>query len=284
MRANGIALYYLVAHRREITTVISASKIICMQRLQDAVRHFPLWTNGKVESQKWDALRAKFSDLYETELEASAKSRRKKKGHAVATLIAYCDEENDIVHWWLLATQGRGRINQRETLVCAQHRRIAVSGGYELVHDGTSWSWKYSEAQIAKLRQAIHYAIAGRRDDQLKSLVATLYATAGFRIARVQAGKLVAFTKSEWRRLRRSSESLPTFPTQMFYVRRLANQPKERQMAPLLTPTSSKLTNEARAVGAAIRLKPDALPRSDPYDEITLQIVGEWHALQNDPD
>ncbi len=251
-----------------------------MQRLQDAVRHFPLWVSGKVELQKWDALRAKFCDLYGTELEASAKSRRKKKGHAVATLIAYRDEKNDIVHWWLLATQGRGRVNQRETLFGVQDRRITAPGGYELVHDGTSWSWKYSETHVRKLREAIHIAIAGKHDDQVRSLVTALYSTAGFRIARTQAGKLVAFTRSEWKRIRRASEPLPQFPTAMAYVRRL---PNVQQKTPPLATFKAAPAASASLQNVTLDIDQPPLLEGHGYDDLTEEIAKEWHASQDVP-
>jgi hypothetical protein len=202
-------------------TMLYRNKTVAMQRLQDLARHYDRWTGGVVAVAKFEALSEKFAELYETAILASSKNRRKKKGQAVATFLAYAD--GDSVHWWLLATSGRGRITQREILMTVAERRITAPGGYELVHDGVSWSWKYTTHQYQKLRDSLHYAIASKRDVQLQSLIVSIYATVGFRLARVQVGDLIAFYRRDWARLR-GLDDKPALPKTLYYARRLPNR------------------------------------------------------------
>ena len=128
------------------------------------------------------------------------------------------------VHWWLLATAGKGRVWEYEQLKEIQKVRIQIAGGYELVHDGRTWSWKYLESHVQSLRTSIRLAIAHKQDERLQSLIADVYATAGFRLARQQAGHLAAFIRADWIRVRGAGEAMPAFPTRMLYVRALANE------------------------------------------------------------
>ena len=59
------------------------------------------------------------------------------------------------VVWVLVATAGKGRVHAREQLREFASQRIEVDG-YELVHDGVSWSWRLTQARYRYWRERIH--------------------------------------------------------------------------------------------------------------------------------
>ena len=207
--------------------MLHASKLVAMQRLQHAARSYTHHVGGQIDAAKFAALEAKFHRAYGVNDSPSAKTRAKKKGFAVAELIAWQASTNR-VHWWLLATKGKGRVWEFEQLKEIQKTRLQIFGGYELVHDGRTWSWKYLESHVQSLRTSIHLAIAHKQDQRLQALIADVYSTAGFRLARQQAGHLSAFIRADWIRVRGANEPMPPFPTRMLYVRALANAPAEK--------------------------------------------------------
>lgn len=203
--------------------MLHASKLVAMQRLQHAARAYSHHTSGQIDPGKFAALESKFQRAYGVKDSPSAKSRMKRKGFAVAELIAW-QQSPTRVNWWLLVTAGKGRVWEYEQLKDIQKTRIQIAGGYELVHDGRTWSWKYQESHVQSLRTSIRLAIAHKQDERLQSLIADVYATAGFRLARQQAGHLAAFIRADWIRVRGAGEVMPAFPTRMLYVRALANE------------------------------------------------------------
>jgi hypothetical protein len=204
--------------------MLHTSKIIAMQRLADNARSNTHFVSGTIPLEKWDVLSAKFARQYGTDDSRFAKHRMRKKRLATSVLIGWRQSEL-VVNWWLLCTKGRGLVWSNESLCQIQDekgRRIQIGGGYELVHDGRSWSWKYTESHYQSLRASIHEAIVKRNEQRLQQLANDIFATAGFRIARKQAGYLVAYIRAEWKRLR-SEPMMVVFPSQMLYTRRLAN-------------------------------------------------------------
>jgi hypothetical protein len=207
--------------------MLHAQKLVAMQRLQSAARSYSHHTHGVTTAQKYAALEKKFHGAYGCEDSPSSKTRAKKKGFAVTDLIAW-QQSPERVHWWLLATTGKGRVWEWEKLVPIGQERIQAAGGYELVNDGRTWSWKYRESHIQSLRASIHQAITRKHDDRLRQLIEAIFSTAGFRLARQQAGHLVAYIRADWLRVRGRNEEMPPFPTRMLYVRALANAPAEK--------------------------------------------------------
>jgi hypothetical protein len=199
------------------------TKIVAMQRIADYARTNTHFTRGTTSPEKWDALSAKFARQYGTDDSRFTKHRQRKKGQATCVLIGWAKSDKEI-HWWLLCTKGRGLVWSLEDLHGFQmnkERRIQITGGYELVHDGASWSWKYTASHYQSLRASIHEAIVQGKDERVQQLATDIFGTAGFRLARQQAGHLVAYMRAEWRRLRSESTDKLALPTRMLYARRL---------------------------------------------------------------
>jgi len=204
--------------------MITNFKTIAMQRLADAMPHYQYFTSGATSIEKWPDLSKKFARLYDTEDSPSTKSRAKVRGFAVTKLIAWLpSEDRPTVHWWLLITKGKGSVWRLEYGIRDAHQeRIEIGGGYQLVHDSRSWTWKYREEHVLGLKESMRRAIVTRRDGDLNKLIADLYRTVGFRLARKQVGQIMGEGRQKWK-LHRRGEPFPATPARLNYVRRLAN-------------------------------------------------------------
>ena len=104
------------------------------------------------------------------------------------------------MHWWLLITKGRGSVWRLEYGIRDAHQeRIEIGGGYQLVHDSRSWTWKYREEHVLGLKESMRRAIVKRRDGDLNKLIADLYRTVGFRLARKQVGQIMGEGRQKWK-------------------------------------------------------------------------------------
>jgi hypothetical protein len=109
--------------------------------------------------------------------------------------------------------------------------------GYELVHDGRSWSWRMTKKRFQYWRDRIHAVAAlhperrtigedaaGVFDTNVEAIQDALYNAPGFRLVRQQVGKLVQFLRAEWKRLRPNTGIQPRLRTFLPYVQRLPNK------------------------------------------------------------
>lgn len=215
------------------------SKLVTMQRLQSAAHHHTHWTAGDCTLDAFEKMSAKFARNYGVDDSKFVKCRHRKKGFAVSSLIAWRHKPGR-VHWWLLCNEGRGKVWANEKLDLIAEKRVSIFGGYELVHDGKTWSWKYRESHLNSLRESARQHIIKRNDEALQALINQIFQTAGFRMAREQVGSLAAGIKSDWKRLRKSTEPPPIFPLSLPYVRRMPHQQKRERVTDSLTKFSTK--------------------------------------------
>ena len=210
--------------------LILESRIVYLQRCQDAARSYPWYFTGTVPAAAAAALVAKFSRTYETALLPSAKSKRKRSGFAVASAFGYHLRSGDL-RFTLFATEGAGLIHNRERLVKLRDARIQ-DGDLELVHDGKSWTWHLRAEAMDLWREKIRGEAVrplGRRhivdgkDCDADLLLDKIYALPGFRGIRSQVGKLVYYLVTEFRRARPDASAPEPRPF-LAYVRRLPNK------------------------------------------------------------
>ncbi len=197
------------------------SKLVVMQQLQDAAGHgFAHWQFGLVTNHKMRMLRQLFNELYGTDESKFSRYRRKKAGRAAALLIEY--PAGDKTSFFLLATDGKGLIHEREKLADATQKKSRIElTGYELVHDGLTWSWRMTGQTYQSWKDRITRAISMNNDLELRRAIHTLFRTPGFRLCRKQVGYLSVFYRETWRRLRAKTDPMPPLPTFLAYVRRL---------------------------------------------------------------
>ena len=214
------------------------TKTLIMQRLADAARFgYHHYTTGTLDDpSKVARLIRKFALTYDTEVSRFTKHRRRRSGEATAALYVLERDYTTPRYWFaLIATEGIGRIHTYEQLKDMRQERLALDG-YELLHDGRSWSWRMTRETVHYWRERIHTVAAlqperrridhdaqGAFDVDAEKILASLYAAPGFRLVRRQIGELVTFIRGEWTRLRPDSNVCPRWRTFLGYVRRLPN-------------------------------------------------------------
>lgn len=214
-------------------------RLTLMQRIQDLARHgYHHFTSGQTSPEKWPELRKKFDKLYATNLKPSTRHNWRKRGEAVSLVYGCPSSPHESpckVRWVLLSTEGMGLVHEREQLLHMSGARLELEG-YELVHDGRSWSWRMTKRRVQYWRDRIHAVAAlhperrtigedaaGKFDADAEAIQDALYHTPGFRLARQQVGKLVQFLRMEWKRLRPNTGIQPRVRTYLPYVQRLPN-------------------------------------------------------------
>jgi hypothetical protein len=220
-----------------------------LQRLQMAATHGHYhYTSGQTDLEGYERLVKKFAIAYETELSRQTKQKRRRAGEASASLFAVRrstipDQAGKIpVQWVLIASDGVGRVHEREKLLDLRNRDTRLTAAdrkYELVHDGKTWSWQLSSAAYKHYQQKIHSIAALparrrqeieidgiRRDKQAEQLLDQLYTEPGFRLLRRQVGRLVTELRGEWKRLRSGSGPKLSERTFLPYVRFLPDRPQ----------------------------------------------------------
>lgn len=194
-------------------------RFVLMQRVQDAVIDgYDRYQQIACSPDKAAQLARQFAARYKTEISKQSRWRRKRSGLACAKFLSLKEATLTEVHALLMVTsEGAGSV-QNEPLNDPAKRRIQL-WGYELVHDGVGWSWRYTADSMKQWRTRIHKAIAVDNQAQLLTIVRSLFRSAGFRLVRKQIGELVNYLRGEWRRLRKGE--LPAIPTFLPYIKRL---------------------------------------------------------------
>ncbi|MCW3479977.1 hypothetical protein OL229_10490 [Neisseriaceae bacterium JH1-16] len=231
------------------------NSLVFMQRLQQAAGYGQYYyVEGEADLPGYERLAKKFAIAYETDLSRQTKHRRRRSGETTSTFFAmklsmYPNGEGQIpVRWVLLATDGIGRVHEREQLRDLRKPQSRLTAGgrrYELIHDGKCWTWRLSHraendylnrihriAALPKQRRRVIEIDGVRRDADAEKLLDELYSVPGFRMVRRQVGRLVSEFRREWKRLRADSGVRLSERTFLPYVRFMANEPHAECLAP----------------------------------------------------
>ena len=92
----------------------------------------------------------------------SQRSRRKLSGEAVAQFLVWKPDSGDTATFWLLS--GKGRVMDRETFVDLRDKHRISLTGYELVHDGVSWSWRMEKTTYTNHQKRLRNAIIAKNE------------------------------------------------------------------------------------------------------------------------
>lgn len=236
--------------------MLYSNTLTFLQRLQQAATHGRFhYTTGEIDLDSYERLARKFAVAYETQLSRQTKQKRRRAGEASSALYAVRlsarpnEHGKIVVYWVLLASEGAGRVHEREQLMDLRNpktRLTARNGRYELVHDGSTWSWRLTHMAFNKYADRIHriaslppdrrrtIEIDGvRRDADAEKLLDQLYNEPGFRLLRRQIGNLASELRREWRRLRPANGPRLSERTFLAYVRFLPNmRPNDIASAP----------------------------------------------------
>jgi len=200
------AAHDAVAMNRLYLTQTEAQRAIAKH-----INAYPLWAAGEVRDDRWEALVAKFSSRYETDISPAARQWRKKRHQCCAHLVGAA-LPNDTIRWVLLVTgSGSGAVKDHEHLRDAHADRL-VWGDYLLVRTtrasvfggGTHWTWSMtpqierSEANyLTKLAAA---AATGKQPDRLTAFTDALLRRPLHAGVRGQIAKMLRRAQKVWKK------------------------------------------------------------------------------------
>jgi hypothetical protein len=208
-------------------------KTVLMQRLLDAtLRGYHWHISGTIPIAKAERLAAKFAERYQVHYNANQRAYAKLRDRANARLfVLYQDGDTDL-HWWLLATEGEGRVHAEERLLDARLRRerLRLGDDYELLPltkpraqgGGTTWTWRMTRACYGRWVERVRQAGRYPSPREAQRVVQSLHRTPGFSGIRRQVGHLTALLRREWRRRHGTLGGLPT-GMKLPYVERLTD-------------------------------------------------------------
>jgi hypothetical protein len=190
---------------------ILTKKTDAMRRILHLVSHrYTNYSHGEIELEKIVKLSDKFNDLYGIYDSDIKRYRNKKNGFCNSKIVFLQSEKQNICYWWLLATNGKGKIYELEKMLDAKNKKqriISPDGSYELVKTPrkelkASWTWKLTNEAVALWEDKIKATIRSKNDALLKQMIHSIRRTPGFRESRKQAFLFARLIKNEWHRHR----------------------------------------------------------------------------------
>lgn len=211
-----------------------------MQRISDAVRNgYTLYITG---STKVDKIAFKSQNMFErfnTNRSKTQEFRARASGKTTARWLAFWEQDSELVIWVLLMNPTEDldksekwrdaskdkitigslelvRLSKPKTVLqrveteanpnASERKIVRVKGGKEV------WTWRYNRARYDSLRNDIVTLIRTKNDRPLQELIERIWGTPSHWGMRDQVKKLDQLVKEEWKRSRRSGESIPTMP------------------------------------------------------------------------
>ena len=202
-------------------------KTACMQRIQKlVVKGYIRYTSGVVTHIKALKLVAKFEENYATHLNENQRLYRKKKGLANTKLIMYPKPNSQAFLWWLLVTDGKGKVETSEQLkgVTESSTRLEWFDDYEMVmllregREKPIITWRMTKQCFSAWNTRIRHAVRSKSDENIKQTTWSLHRVPGFSELRIQVKQLRQLIFSEWKRTRPNTEELPIMPKSVTYV------------------------------------------------------------------
>lgn len=211
---------------------IPISKRAAMRVLLETVqRGSRCWLTGSITPEKAQRFADKMAQRYQADANQAQRAYAKSKGRANTTLLMY-PEHAERIHWWLLATSGKGAVHEQEALRDAYATRSPLSwdAQYELVHQqrtrsqggGRVWTWRLCAQRHAEMIAAMRDLAAasgapGSRTDDLANLVQAVMRMPGFHGIREQQKTLLEVGREIWKRTHAASASFP-WPEKVPYL------------------------------------------------------------------
>ena len=204
-------------------------KTVALQRLSDAVRTGYRWyVTGSLPLEKIDGFCRKQEERYDLSWSPVRTRAARKAGRAVYRLLLLRqDREPDLIHWWLLRTEGEMSAEASREKWRDAHRDRILFQGYEVVRttkpgtDHAVWTWRMPLGAERELRERVILLIRQKRDRELQELIDGVWRAPGFSGVRDQVKKVRTLLVREWKRSRAEGEAMPAVPERMGYLRRL---------------------------------------------------------------
>ncbi|WP_130429941.1 hypothetical protein [Rivibacter subsaxonicus] len=191
--------------------------------LETVERGSSWWSTGTVAVDKAVPLSLKFAELYQTDLTPAQRTAVRAKGRASAQLLLW-PVDVTCFRWWLLASDGRGLVHEREKLQHA-HRsgeRVTFGDQYKLVHrqrqreagGGKRWTWAMTpqrfEQHLKMIRQLSRSHGPGSGvGDRLLTYLDAVKRMPGYAGIREQKLELQQAGREAWQRTHRADQAFP---------------------------------------------------------------------------
>lgn len=208
---------------------VFAYKTPLMQRIADLVRSgHTEYVLGTIPVHKAGFFAAKMDRLLQTSRNKLEACRARKRGEGSARLLFLQQDNSAHLTWILLFHPGKQPDQSGQDWRDAHNDKIILTG-YELVRrtrpssTQPAWTWRYTASQYDLLRNGIISAIRAKRDLELQQVIHSLVRSPGHAGVRDQVKQLCALIRSEWKRRRAKSETLPLIPHHG-YTRRLKDK------------------------------------------------------------
>ena len=199
------------------------------------------YVHGSISVDEAHRLCKKFNAEYRIFRDKNCIYRDKKLGVCSTKMVMYYDRHDDVVHWWLLSTRGKGFdfIYPKIRNATDRHQRLRISapkkyfhspGQYELVRisraktdlgmEGkTRWSWRFTQEYKERLVNEIEHSISRRNVKRLAWQIDSLRRTPGFSIARREGFELYHRAKKKWNSTHSRDSSRPVeWPLEDIYI------------------------------------------------------------------
>ena len=203
-------------------------KTTTMQRIQQlSIRGYNWYTSGIVPHSKALKLVAKFDELYAINCNENQRSYRRKKGLSNAKLLLYPVKDSRTFLWWLLVTDGAGKVHEREQLskVIDAQNKLKWSDDYELVQlnragkKDPTVTWRITKKYIAAWHMRIKKYVRKKSTEDLRQTIWSLQRVPAFSEVRNQVKALRYQIHKEWQRTKKKSEEMPAMSPLIPYVR-----------------------------------------------------------------
>jgi hypothetical protein len=211
-----------------------------LQRISDAVRNgYTLYVTGSTKVEKVAFKSQSMFERFNTNRSKTQEFRARAAGKTTARWLGFWEQGSELVTWILLVNPAEDvdksekwrdtskdkitvgnlelvRLSKPKTVLqrveaeanpgALARKIVRVKGGKEV------WTWRYNRARYDALRNDMVTLIRTKNDRLLQELIEQIWGTPSHWGMRDQVKKLEQLAKEEWKRTRRSGESLPTMP------------------------------------------------------------------------
>jgi|GEM_PF-807698 len=211
-----------------------------LQRISDAVRNgYTLYVTGSTKVEKVAFKSQSMFERFNTNRSKTQEFRARAAGKTTARWLGFWEQGSELVTWILLVNPAEDvdksenwrdaskdkitvgnlelvRLSKPKTVLqrveaeanpgALARKIVRVKGGKEV------WTWRYNRPRYDSLRNDMVTLIRTKNDRLLQELIEQIWGTPSHWGMRDQVKKLEQLAKEEWKRTRRSGESLPTMP------------------------------------------------------------------------
>jgi len=203
-----------------------SKKTAAMYRLMGLVdAGYTRYVNGQISIDETYEFYKKLVAQFDVNRDRNSRYRFKKIGICSTKLVMWFDPHDEVVHWWLLSTKGKGFVVEYRKISDATKRseRLCISSPekyfdspsqYELVRTSrkntelnkgaTRWTWRLTGVSKENLSNEIEHSVSRRQMKRLSWQIDSLRRTPGFHLARREGFALYHQAKKQWKSTQRN--------------------------------------------------------------------------------